>query len=765
MTFSPGLIMKRLSSALLAFFLLLILPAAASAESWAVYWYICGSDLETRTKAATEDIREMLAAKLPKDVTVVIQTGGARNWHMQGISAGHIGRYVFRDGAMTQVEKLPQASMGKSSTLESFLAFCREKYPADRKVFVFWDHGNGSVAGLANDENFDFEALSLPDIRRAFSKVYQPSDDKPPFEVIGFDTCLMATVDTANAIKGFTKYMVASQDLEPGNGWYYTGWLGALGKKTSMNGAELGKIMCDSYMKGCRDKGTEGNATLSVVDMAKLDMLNMTYNAFGLEAVSVAVDDTGFYATLGRQAKASENYMNSRSEGFTNMVDLGSLARRMQQTLPDFTGSLLEALNDAVIYKVNGPYRKSSGLSCYYPFDGSEQSFRAMMNVGNITSFLILNGLQFGFIDSDVAVKHLERISNEISAAVDADSGSSASSGTSGGSGGGSAPAVPSSPSDEGGSGESGGGSGSSGSSGGFQTSEGTVTGGGSGSVPGISSFISSHSPGGSAGLSSIIGQGANAAFGSVAPLAKPDISELEDFKVTITESDGAELNLGPERIKFLDSVRFYLAFVSPENDLILLLGKDADMKADWETGVFRDNFRGVWPTLDGHLVYMEVTNEAEDVNHYVVPIKLNGERCNLFVIYDFPKQAYRVLGARRVIGNNIADKGLIHLKAGDKVTTILKSMSISGEDDDFREVDVDTFTLGENVKFEETDMGDGSFMFLFEMTDVQNNTATSEIVSIEVKDGTATYSTGEEEEDSGGDSGEEGENGSGSEG
>ncbi|MBR2880895.1 MAG: hypothetical protein IKB96_00830, partial [Prevotella sp.] len=31
---------------------------------------------------------------------------------------------------------------------------------------------------------------------------------RPPLEVIGFDCCLMATVDTAAAIKGYARYMV-----------------------------------------------------------------------------------------------------------------------------------------------------------------------------------------------------------------------------------------------------------------------------------------------------------------------------------------------------------------------------------------------------------------------------------------------------------------------------------------------------------------------------------------------------------------------------
>lgn len=105
-------------------------------------------------------------------------------------------------------------------------------------------------------------------------------------------------------------------------------------------------------------------------------------------------------------------------------------------------------------------------------------------------------------------------------------------------------------------------------------------------------------------------------------------------------------------------------------------------------------------------------------------------------VVYDFDKEGYRILGARRILENNIADKALIQLKPGDNVTTVLKAMSISGDDDEFQDVEVDEFTLGEHSVFEDINMGDGTFMFMFEMTDVQNNSATSQAVTIEVKDG-----------------------------
>lgn len=36
---------------------------------------------------------------------------------------------------------------------------------------------------------------------------------------IGFDACLMASVETALTVAPFADYMIASQDAEPGDGW------------------------------------------------------------------------------------------------------------------------------------------------------------------------------------------------------------------------------------------------------------------------------------------------------------------------------------------------------------------------------------------------------------------------------------------------------------------------------------------------------------------------------------------------------------------
>ena len=102
--------------------------------TWSIYWYLCGSDLESWYGCATEDIEEMMAVKLPENVKVIIQTGGALSWEKDNIPEDKIGRFIYDSKGLKKLEEQPQANMGEAQTLEDFLRFCTEKYPADRQM-------------------------------------------------------------------------------------------------------------------------------------------------------------------------------------------------------------------------------------------------------------------------------------------------------------------------------------------------------------------------------------------------------------------------------------------------------------------------------------------------------------------------------------------------------------------------------------------------------------------------------------------------------
>lgn len=107
------------------------------AESWAVYWYLCGSDLESDNGFATDDLRELLSVALPDNVKVVIQTGDALAWQNDLVDATAMSRLVYDSEGLWQAETLPNASMGDAATLADFLLSATKTTPRTARPWCF----------------------------------------------------------------------------------------------------------------------------------------------------------------------------------------------------------------------------------------------------------------------------------------------------------------------------------------------------------------------------------------------------------------------------------------------------------------------------------------------------------------------------------------------------------------------------------------------------------------------------------------------------
>ena len=116
---------RRALALLLALAMALSLASCSSGKdtdgTWAVYWYLCGSDLESQNGCATADLSELLEVSLPENVTVVIQTGGASVWQNEIVDADKLQRYTYTSEGLELVDEQCSASMGAADTLESFL--------------------------------------------------------------------------------------------------------------------------------------------------------------------------------------------------------------------------------------------------------------------------------------------------------------------------------------------------------------------------------------------------------------------------------------------------------------------------------------------------------------------------------------------------------------------------------------------------------------------------------------------------------------------
>jgi hypothetical protein len=265
--------------------------------------------------------------------------------------------------------------MSDPNTLAAFLQFCNANYPAERQVIILWDHGGGSLGGVISDEGADGDTISLPELGSALAAAPAASGK---YEVIGFDACLMASIETMDAVDEYARYMVAAEESEPGCGWEYKGLFSALAEDTDMDGSTFGKAICDTYYAGCESVESESMATLSVLDLEKSPAMLEAFRNLGDEALLACVREREEYlAKFGGAALNSENYGgNTKQTGYFNMMDIGDfLANAGNALLPEWGAATAEALHDLVVYQVKGELRsKANGLSCYYSYDGSTEA-------------------------------------------------------------------------------------------------------------------------------------------------------------------------------------------------------------------------------------------------------------------------------------------------------------------------------------------------------------------------------------------------------
>lgn len=325
----------------------------ASAQSVTVMVYMCGTDLESKSGMATADLEEMVNATLGSNINIILETGGASNWQNQIIKSNTNQRYRVKQGGLETLDaKVGKRSMVDPSTLSDFIRFSASEYPADRYILVLWDHGGGSLTAYGYDELFPGDSMSLDEINRALK------DGGVKFDIIGFDACLMATLETALVAEQYGDYLVASEAVEPGTGWYYTNWLSALSDNPAIDSLDLGKQILDDYVKMSGDAQT----TLSMTDLAELSgTVPAAFSAFSSSTGQLIAGD-GFN-TVANARSGSKDFSTSSK---INQIDLIHFAQNLGTTE---SNALAETLASTVKYNRNSTsISHANGLSIYFPY-------------------------------------------------------------------------------------------------------------------------------------------------------------------------------------------------------------------------------------------------------------------------------------------------------------------------------------------------------------------------------------------------------------
>jgi hypothetical protein len=317
--------------------------------------YMCGSNLESEDGCGTLDLGEMAAADLGGNVNVIIETGGCTDWKTPGIANNEVQRWQLKDGQLVELDRRGTIGMLSSDELRDFISFSAQNYPANRYAFVFWDHGGGSLAGFGSDELFPNSVLLLTDIRQAIH------DSGVRFDFIGFDACLMGTIETAYMLEPYADYLVGSEETEPAYGWDYTPWLTALGENPSMDTVQLGQIIADSFIQ--QNKSSQGQGDP-----------DMTLSTVALREIPYVYQMLCTYMSNASEALAAKEYKListavSRTRAFADGdYDLIDIQDFVQESGLSGADTLTAALQSAVKYSDSTARSGVYGLSMYFPY-------------------------------------------------------------------------------------------------------------------------------------------------------------------------------------------------------------------------------------------------------------------------------------------------------------------------------------------------------------------------------------------------------------
>ncbi|MBE5789188.1 MAG: hypothetical protein E7325_05960 [Clostridiales bacterium] len=346
---------------LLVFAVLLSIPfesrAAGNERKLTVMVYMCGSNLESLYGSASADILEMQNAGVdPREVGLLVMAGGSSK-DTGNFGSGSTRILEIAGNRKRVVWETDSMNMGEQATLTRFIRYCTQNRPAEQYALILWDHGGGPLEGICWDENYNMDHLSMTELTGALSEAQL----EKKLSWIGFDACLMSSLEIAWQLTPYADYMIASQETEPAFGWNYS-FLTGVGKDA--NGGDTGRRIVDAYFEG-RENSNE-ILTLCCTDLTAVNDAIRAMDPVFLP-LSSRLDKRNFLSLSGLRMK-STGFGKAVPEASTtgyDLVDIRDMVAGFEAN--EDTESLLAILDRAIVYNRSNE-EGANGLTIYHPY-------------------------------------------------------------------------------------------------------------------------------------------------------------------------------------------------------------------------------------------------------------------------------------------------------------------------------------------------------------------------------------------------------------
>jgi hypothetical protein len=340
-------------------------PPKPQIKEWTVMVFVnAKNNLESY---GLKDVNEMEMVGSSDKVNVIVELGRISGYSSEdGNWTGCRRYYIQKDNDTKKITspmllETPKCDMGSWEYMVDFVKWTKERYPAKKYVLVVWNHGSGwnkggDISYLLNEKGISYDDetrnhITTPQLRMALEKI-------GGVDILAMDACLMQMIEVAYEVKDWTQYIVASEEVEPGDGYTYNTWLEPLVKNPTADARTLSKYMVDSYGDYYQ---SERDTTQSSIDAKALKELARVSDDF----ISALIASNDVNNAKNARAKAQKFYYSSNKD-FYHFVKL--ITDNTQVSDVKSKGqALLDLLKNKVIVHNRSGYQNAYGLAVYVP--------------------------------------------------------------------------------------------------------------------------------------------------------------------------------------------------------------------------------------------------------------------------------------------------------------------------------------------------------------------------------------------------------------
>jgi len=350
---------------------IVVLQNTNFSKSRTVMIYMVGSNLESDSGLATNDLSYLDYKKISEHKTkVVMIAGGTASWQNNYVDVNKTSIYELKENGFEEVDSREITNMGSSANLSYFLNYVYDNYKSKAYDFIYWNHG-GAVDGSEYDTFYN-DNLKLTDMKQGF--LDSPFKGNNKLEVLSFRTCLNSTIELANIYKDHAEYLVASEEVTRGsnvasaleflNIVMPTDDAVEYGRKEIKNYQDTINTSCYTHFGGPKEENYCFDSTYSIVDLSKIDPIISSLDTFSKEVKQELKQN---YNILSKLRSNTSQYAGD--DVYYDMVDLYDLSEQLSAYSKNESTKLQQAIKDAVVYNWStNDY--SHGLSIYFPYNG-----------------------------------------------------------------------------------------------------------------------------------------------------------------------------------------------------------------------------------------------------------------------------------------------------------------------------------------------------------------------------------------------------------